>query len=334
MEDRKITMYAVEVPSGFYVNLRDGSWQTQYLFFDGKPAEKTWVPDWWKIDQIPERIYRPQKRPNVNYRYRLIDESLTSEKIPVELPREEAMYQDEDGYWKWKEEYGHLSSLYKELSDPQPDEEVDQEFETVILISVPEITPPEQFSYPYAHTNWGSGGKGEVTGKDIIHQLLDRLLFAPVMIHQTPCKLTSKASYDIVRQYVKNNINPQAAKITSDYDFCFDVKKRVPRSKEYKYSVDVNLVHNMFGGRKRRPKYETRTSAETEWRCFQMTYSPENYKGYTPIEGFEGKDEAELKANIDAYLQELIAVINEPLMECPTCEGVGVLRKENLTKQG
>ncbi len=56
-----------------------------------------------------------------------------------------------------------------------------------------------------------------------------------------------------------------------------------------------------------------------------MTYSPEGYKGYTPIKSFEGKNEIDLKTQINSYLKELMDVINEPLRECPTCQGTGIV---------
>lgn len=324
-----IVINAVETPNGVFIHLSNNGRHAESYRFDGVSPNKTWVIDWWSLPSSPKKLSRMQRQQPLNYRYRLIDETLESDKLPLELKREEvAVY--EDYSWVWKNEFGHLRSLYHEVSDPQPDIEIVEEFEYNVLLSVPEITPPDTFSYPYAaHTNfWTSDKGGQITNKDVRHQLLDKLLFTPVLLHQTPCTLTSKQSYGIIRAHVKDNINPAVAKITSDYDFCFTVRKRVPKTKAHKYTVDVNLAHNLFSGRKRRPKYETRTQNESEWPCFEMTYSPENYKGYTPIKGFSGDTEEDLKKNIDEYLEELMAAINEPLQECPTCEGVGVLKRD------
>ena len=58
-----------------------------------------------------------------------------------------------------------------------------------------------------------------------------------------------------------------------------------------------------------------------------MTYSPKNYDRYTPIPGIEGKDEYELKEKLDKLCSNTIAMINEPLVDCPHCEGYGVILK-------
>ena len=52
------------------------------------------------------------------------------------------------------------------------------------------------------------------------------------------------------------------------------------------------------------------------------------YQGYTPIQGFEARNEQELKETLDSYLEGLTKQINEPVTECPTCNGCGVLFDE------
>lgn len=54
-----------------------------------------------------------------------------------------------------------------------------------------------------------------------------------------------------------------------------------------------------------------------------MTNKSDNYKGYTPIDGFEAESLQELHNNIKEYLEELIGMINEPLSECEHCNGYG-----------
>ena len=64
-----------------------------------------------------------------------------------------------------------------------------------------------------------------------------------------------------------------------------------------------------------------------------MTYSPKNYGDYTPIPGFEGATQDELKRNIDNYLESLMKDINRPMTECPTCKGLGAVEAKDLTTQ-
>lgn len=60
---------------------------------------------------------------------------------------------------------------------------------------------------------------------------------------------------------------------------------------------------------------------------FEMTSHERKYSGYTPIDGFRGKNQADLKNKIDEYLEKLIDRINEPLSDCPRCNGLGVVVK-------
>ncbi|MFK5882928.1 MAG: hypothetical protein QM489_01155 [Candidatus Izemoplasma sp.] len=42
-----------------------------------------------------------------------------------------------------------------------------------------------------------------------------------------PCEISSQDLYNIIRERVKQNINYENAAITSDYDFCFTVKRKL-----------------------------------------------------------------------------------------------------------
>lgn len=56
-----------------------------------------------------------------------------------------------------------------------------------------------------------------------------------------------------------------------------------------------------------------------------MTYSPENYKGYSPIPEMYANSESELKEKVDKWLEGLIEIINKPLCQCPECRGTGYI---------
>ena len=123
----------------------------------------------------------------------------------------------------------------------------------------------------------------------------------------------------IVKYDFKENIDSKYATITSDYDFCFTVKKKIELFTPEKYELDVSPI------KARKPRYETRYRKTREHEIFEMTYSPENYKGYTPIKEFEGKDLKDLKHNIEVFCKNLIEKINTPLKDCPHCKGYGVI---------
>ena len=137
-----------------------------------------------------------------------------------------------------------------------------------------------------------------------------------------PSRLTSRNSYRIIRQHVKENINGKYAEITSDFNFCFTVKKNLSLPIPIANKREILTAR---GRSYRKKRYRENLIKERQIEVFEMTWSPENYSGYTAIEGFFGKDHQDLKQNIDNYLEGLIARINEPLKDCPHCEGLGVI---------
>jgi len=61
-----------------------------------------------------------------------------------------------------------------------------------------------------------------------------------------------------------------------------------------------------------------------------MTFSPENYKRYTPIKAFSANSQQELKSKIDKYCEDVIKFINTPLKECKHCNGTGIIGYHNV----
>lgn len=326
MNDKKvIQIYAINTPNKVYIsdNSSDGYGTSliSYLF-DGVSPQPTFHKAWVSIPKKPDKITKMERQPNINYRYRLMDETLQSDKFPLEFTREQATY--EEGYETyWRDEYKHLQSLYALIYDSQPDIEVEVPFNWIDILTTDEILPPPLISYSVQRTQWSHKGTTTLTNNDVTRQILDLIVFPSIVIHQRPCKFTSEETYKIVRQYIKDNINSKYAVITSDYDFCFTVKKRVPLAKPYQYQVDIN--NNFFSGKKRRPKMVTRTEKEKQITVFEMTHAGRNYEGYTPIQAFEAESEDALKTLIDNFLAELIAKINEPMTECDKCNGIGYL---------
>jgi hypothetical protein len=206
-------------------------------------------------------------------------------------------------------------SLYVEISDPQPDKEVDDTFEFVELFDVGEIKSPPEIKYPINERLVSYSDKkvtDYVTNGSLEHQVLDKIIFPAIMIHETPCRLSSKDTYNLVREHIKRNINPKIARVTSDYDFCFEVAKVIGMAdaREEKFTP-------IYHSGRRKPRVETRLVSTRQVRVFEMTSDKDKYGDYTVIDGFEGKTEADLKQQIDIYLEELMKYINEPLKDCP-----------------
>ena len=288
-------------------------------------AEKTYHPDWYKVPVIPMIIQEKQGQSNINYRFELIDKELQSDKIPAELPYTRNDYDNNH----FPVEYKMYYSLYKAESDSQPDILVDVPFEYLQLMEVSDLKDAVDLPWDIKDKKEYSEKLVKLSQKDIQYQLLDKIVFPEIVLPSRPCSLTSHESYEVVRQYIKQNINPMAASITSDYDCCFTVKKNIKMRDIKEFTVDVNNSWFQFKGqRRKKPKYEKRYNTSRQVECFQMTYSPKNYEQYTPIKGFIGNNQEDLKNNITDYLRSLIEWINEPLEDCPHCKGMGIIIKE------
>lgn len=316
-----LRLYCVETPDGVYIK-SDGNYRTETMFqmlFDGAKPDTTFLDQWGKLSAMPQRVTKYVHQPDINYRYELVDPAMVSDKIPAILTREEVEYYVEDYESCWRsKQYKHLQSLYKEASDKQPNKLVDQEFEITAHIKTDVIRQMKDLSIPaYQNDIWVDRKDYVITNNNVTYQLLDQLRFPDIILPMLPCKLTFKQSYDIVRAFVRDNHNPKYAIITSDYDFCFTVKKRIELAAQEAYQVDVS--------RTKKPRYETRYRKSRDIEIFEMTSVEKAYPGYTPIKGFEGKDRDDLQANIDKFCDDLIKIINEPLVDCPHCNGCGVV---------
>lgn len=152
---------------------------------------------------------------------------------------------------------------------------------------------------------------------------LEQLLVPDFLIHKRPCSLSSETMYKIVRHHIRENIDKSVASITSDYDFCFTVKKRIRKN-----APDIARREQFTAKGKsfRPPRFTTSKVEHREDEIFEMTDAKRRYQGYTPIAPLQAEDLETLAHNLKVYLDGLIAVINEPVKECPHCNGSGVVK--------
>jgi hypothetical protein len=327
-----INISAIETNKGYYISVATNSSYSPFnssslspLLFDGVKADYSFHSDWLFIKSKPNKITHMKHQENNNYRFVLTDDTL-SDKLQKEIPREQAgtFVKDCNGeHFEWKPELAFYRSLYIEVSDEQPDIEVEDEFTFEVVFKIAEIVPPpSEFNY-LAGTAWNSfkheSYDKTINRPNIEHQLLDKIIFPSLIIHETPCRLSSEESYEIIRSHVKRNINPVVAKVTSDYDFCFAVAKVIKLANPYSKPI----TYTPRG--KRKPVTETRMVTAREVQIFEMTNAKHKYSGYTVIQGFEGNNERALKEQIDNYLADLMVIINKPLVDCHHCNGTGVI---------
>ena len=313
-----LEIIAIKTSKGFYLSTEPskdyGETELRFLKINGNMPEKTFHSQWVYVPGLPTEIKRSVRQPATNKRYELIDKSMESTKLkdPI-LPSE--VEEIIDGNRCWKEEYVHLRSPLRTQARSAAGDlgrcRISPEYNrTRSLYS-------GGFSYK---TDTLRGSETTITEKNAQHQLIDRIVFLNLILPSKRCQLNPERSYRIIRAHIKDNINSRYAKITSDYKFCFTVKKKIPLAEPEAFRVDTNA--SLFSRRKRTPKYETRYRKSRSIEIFEMT--AENYKGYTQIKGFEGKDHTDLNRKIDAYLKNLMDYINEPLIDCPHCNGHGV----------
>lgn len=310
--NKKLDLVAVKTNSGkFFIaeraSLTDNYYfygSLQYCYVNGEKVTPAFLKNWF-VTTEPKEIYRLEAQSDINRRFELIDKDMESKKIPLILT-EEQVSPDDDGDWTGP--YSSLFSLYKFASDKKEPIRVNVEFDIQVVCEVDDISDPSKFSYDFNKLN---------------HPLINKILYPPILLHEKECFLTSKQTYDIVREYIKTNIDPKVAEITSDYDFCFTVKKKVKLAKPVVYTVDTN--NSIFDKRKRKPKYVERTKTERQEVVFEMTHADRNCQEYPVISGFSAANHQELQEKIDSYCESLIDHINKPLVECPHCNGGGIV---------
>lgn len=281
------------------------------LLFDGEYAKPTYLPEWYVIDSYPTKIGKK----GVVYDYRKY--VLKDEYKGCLGFKEEIEYDDRFNFEH------EIDSFYNyEYHKRDEIQEVDDlEIEVIMELENFNLPTIEYRAYGKTNINGFCNEEYDITGKDVEHQLIDKIMFPNILLPERPCKFTSKQMYDITRAYIKDNINNKYATISSDYDFCFEVKKKIK-----KYTPEEVTYYNIFAKtKKQRNTPHNKILKYREETIFKMTNSKSKYDGYPIIEEMTAKNETELKEKVDIWLSNLIEKINEPLVECPHCNGLGVI---------
>ena len=275
------------------------------MLFDGESPQKTFAKNWLFIKKFPTKIEEKHSDKRVNIRYELKDKSMESENFPLtiqNLDYEDKLYP----FYEYK--YDIEKGGYFEV--------------TPIIKTIAEVKDfqiPEVFEFEGTHKFNYSEQTYTITSANLEHQLLDKITFPDLLLHLKPSKISSEDLYCIVRKYIRENIDKAQAKITSDYDFCFTVKKIIPL-----YEIQKYTYTNPFEStKKKRQKIHHGVQKYSEHTVWEMTSKKDNYSGYSIIEGITAKNQDELKSKIDLFLKDLIYKINKPFIACKHCEGKG-----------
>lgn len=273
-------------------------------YFNGEKLKQSFKPGWFVLPNDLVTVKMEQAEQYINKRWNLIDVSL-SDKFQREYSHSDVYDYNSDEYVK---EFNSIIGLYKFNYDIIKSELIDVQYNLHIILNIEEIKEPSSFSYKCLDST-------PITNSNIKYDLISQIINPSILLHTQPCKLSHKQTYDIIRAYIKDNINYNVAKITSDFDFCFTVEKIINLAKPYEYTKDVSTGRH-------KPKYKTILQSTRQVKLFEMCHK--SYQSYPVIEPFAGDNDDDLKNNIDSYLSELISIINEPICECEYCNGTGV----------
>jgi len=326
----KLTYYKSE--KGVYLKIAQHTTGSSYVRplgnfkVNGLTTETTHSKDWYFVPTTEEPLKVTQKESDTSVatHWNLKNTELASDKIPLSISLEGAQeYYDEDDYCWYinNPTYKDIGSLYEKVYEKSVGAWLPLEVEYNFLGTVEDssVDDPTKYKVVYNKTSPHSNNEvNQALSSIVSYEDIDRVLTPELLLHNKPCKLTSKQSYKIIRSYILDNIDGKYARITSNYDFCFTVKKvftKTPATRQ----VEV-LKGN--GRPYTKARYRS-VNNQVEEQVFEMTSSEDNYRGYTPIVGFSGDSLAELSETITRYLEELINFINEPLKCCPSCEGKG-----------
>lgn len=296
---------------------REDDWSKQYpskllhLYINGKLPEPTFSNLWVKIEGPLKTVERLVPGGVTNQRFEIKDKALISEDRP-----EIIQYNESD-------EYENIIGLYQYKFDEKEASFSPVEFEYEGILTIKNFKDYGEFSYPfYRDGDFGRDSKKNlvINQAGIIYQELDKIIFPEILLPNVPQKISSDAAYGIIRKHVKDHIDPKWARITSDYDFCFEVKKRIPLAKPYTRRREK---FTPTGKRFKRPQFIEDKIELKEFSIFNMTPASRAYQSYQICPEFNGENQEDLQKNIDAYLSELMERINEPLKECEHCGGVG-----------
>ncbi len=306
----KLIIYMIKTDKGCFISdckaingndYRYHQTKIDNLYFDGKTPKESYLKNWYIIDKYPDKIQKIEPDKQINKMYILKNKEMESKALPLEILYEEFRtdYRDMD----------NIHDLYELTYDIEKGEFTDVDnIEIQIIFEVENFEFPPEINYDITkEVNWKQT-KMKITNANIQHQMLDKLIIPEIMLHEYPCKISSTELYYIVRQYIKDNIDKKYASISSDYDFCFSVDKTIPiHSMEYDKSKSKQII----------------TTTLKKVKIFGMTHEQKRYDNYTVIPGISANSEKELKEKIDKYLKDVIDYINEPLVQCEHCNGLG-----------
>lgn len=268
--------------------------------FDCGEAKETNKKGWYELPRLPKTVQKKISPPRVVFSYILKSGFAPTDKLPHEVPADFFEYDDD------KEEYANseIMGLYEPVYQQKEAYFEDIEFQ-IEKIAIKE-------------SNW----KFVDAPPNVQHYLIDEITKHPAVLQDERCFLSTEESYKRIREFIKANINPRVAYVSSDYDFHFEVSKIIELHEKEKYQRNAKPFA-------KRPKYIDDYRVNRKFSVYDIIPKEDSRASYSKhshvAPKFEGENYEDLETNIKNYLNELIEKINEPLKDCPHCKGRGVI---------
>ncbi len=270
--------------------------------FDCGEAKETNKKGWYELPRLPKTVQKKISPPRVISSYILKSGFVPTDKLPHEVSADYFEYDDD------KEEYtnSEIMGLYEPVFQQKESYLENVEFGISTIA--------------HKNSNW----QFVVAPPNVQHYLIDEITKHPDTLQDERCFLSTEESYKRIREFVKVNINPRVAYVSSDYDFHFEVSKKIQLHEKEEYKRCVNIFA-------KRPKYVKDYRLDRKIAIYRIVPNEKqkaSYKDSDIAPKFEGANYQDLENNINSYLTELIEKINEPLKDCPHCKGRGVVNHE------
>lgn len=282
-----------------YIANKD-SWGTNInrLLFDGKMPKETNRKDWFKLDKIPDVVSEKKPDDHINTRYELKAGYTPNDMMPQVI-------QEDQG-----DEYEEVLGAYSFKYDTVPGGYKDVEFK------IDEIYEREDFTFVPNKYNAET-------------DLITKIEYPEEVYQDKPCRISSEEMFELIRRYVKAHIDTSVATIKSDYDFHFEVVKKISLTDPYTIMVDTN---NSWVNKRRKPKWVERMISEKQETIinFKDKRSSSDYgKECMVVPSIVGENYTDLQKKVEKYLEDLMKQINKKYCECPNCKGWGIVEEKD-----
>lgn len=282
------------------------------------------------------KVERKKAASHVHIGYKIKDgvpEHIKAGLKPFYTVEESGLVIDDVGDRQFSPEFSMICGMYdaEYTVTPETWEELDVEFVLLGEYVVEDWQQPEKMAVKlYKENGWGCNGAlaDEVDLSTIVcYDDIEKILTPEFLMHKRPCVLKAAQVYKIIRAHIKENINPSSAEITSDYDFCFTVKRKI----HHKPVTKSQEIKKNNGRSYATPKFKSTTVTYKTEELFEM--APKPYQNYTVVQDWKADSLEDMKEQIRLYLDMLMDEINKDVELCPCCNGVGSVVKKIPTNE-